>query len=63
MSGCVGGSKGEGAECDADVKIGEDQLDAGEVSQDDLASELSRDSMEDIYVGRSRVAHGIVKIL
>lgn len=29
--GCVGGGEGEGAECDADVEVGEDELDAGEV--------------------------------
>ena len=32
--GCVGGGEGEGAECDADVEVGEDELDAGEVSQE-----------------------------
>lgn len=33
MFGCVSGGEGEGTECDADVEIGEDELDAGEVGQ------------------------------
>lgn len=30
--GCVAGGEGEGTECDADIEIGEDELDAREVS-------------------------------
>ncbi len=44
--GCVGGSEGEGTECDADVEIGEDELDAGEVSQEGLGSGCEVDKVE-----------------
>lgn len=35
--GRVGGGEGEGADCDANVEIGEDELDAGEVRSGGLS--------------------------
>ena len=35
--GRVGSGEGEGTACDADIEVGEDELDAGEVSQDGLS--------------------------
>lgn len=61
----VGGGEVEGAEGDADVEVGEDELDAvlcwrsvnfRFVSSHDV-------KMGGTYVGRSRVAHGMLRIL
>lgn len=44
--GCVGGGEGEGAERDADVEIGEDELDAGAIGQHGSAVQSLGEGME-----------------